>query len=194
VLKRLHLAIFVCATIVLPYGSAQAASEIEYLAVIPTVRPISDDKLTRADLMTSALLNSPSQTIMGQHKVVRGTGALSSIKARLAASGRHEILVHGVVPVSKKPLNARYAIGGRNKPTHHELRIAFNVTKEPRPTLNLSASLQRDVPGEAASGMTGQILGYPTHSLFDQGALSPGTIYLFSEPNFSIFVVVQEKN
>ncbi len=193
-LKCLHLAIFVCAAIILPYASAQAASEIEYLAVIPTLRPISDDKLTRSDLMASAVLNSPSERITSQHKVVRGTGALSPIKARLAASGRHEILVHGVVPVSEKPLTARYAIGGRNKPTHHELRIAFSVTKEPRSILNLSASLQRDVPGEAASGMTGQILSYPTHSLFDQGTLSPRTIYLFSEPNFSIFVVVQEKN
>jgi hypothetical protein len=162
--------------------------------VIPTLRPISDDKLTRSDLMASAVLNSPSERITSQHKVVRGTGALSPIKARLAASGRHEILVHGVVPVSEKPLTARYAIGGRTKPTHHELRIAFSVTKERGSILNLSASLGRDVPGEAASGIIGPSLGYPTDSLFDQEPLAPRTIYLFSEPSFSIFVVVQEKD
>ncbi|NBT28420.1 MAG: hypothetical protein EBT18_02890 [Gammaproteobacteria bacterium] len=193
-LKRLHLAIIVCATVILPCSSAQAASEIEYLAVIPKLRPKTDDTLTRADLMVSAVLNSPSETITSQHKVVRDTRTLSPIKARLAASGRHEILVHGVVPVTEKPLTARYAIGGRNKPTHHELLIAFSVAKKPRPILNLSASLQQDVPGEAASGITGQSLGHPTDSLFEQETLSPRTIYLFSGPNFSVFVVVEEKD
>jgi len=169
-----------------------ASSQIEYLVVVPADSDAAEPKknITPAQLMASTVLYRPSEKKSSQHRLVKQQGKLSALKARLKASKRYQILVHATVPGTQDPLAARYVIGNRNSLAHHELWITIGVSPDNVRMVELASSFRQDVPGAPSAGIAQFSPSFESGSILAHERITPGTIYLFNQPAFAIFLIL----
>lgn len=190
--KLIFVAGILSAVASLGHSAVWASPQIEYLVVVPADSDAAEPKenITPAQLMASTVLYGPSEKRSSQHRLVKQQGKLSALKARLNASKGYRSLVHGVVPGTQDPLAARYVIGDRNSPTHHELWITIGVSADKKRIIRLASSFKLDVPGAPSAGLARFSPSFESGSILAQKRVTPGAIYLFNQPAFAIFLVL----